>query len=268
MLLQPELDRIPRLDTSTVRFPDPRKALNGLIATGGDLSVTRLLEAYRCGIFPWYEDGGPVIWWSPDPRCVIDPAAFRPSRSLRKKIRNADYEIRIDSAFGDVITACRRGGGSGTWITAEMSDAYLGLFDKGHAHSIECFMGGELAGGLYGVGLGRVFFGESMFHHVNDASKIGFAYLMGMMAFVGSPLVDCQFPNPHLTSLGAIGIPRESFLGVIAEAVEMPPIDWQQLKEMLAQDPQAFVRKPAADRTRDNEVGRIQWPRPGEDGTR
>ncbi len=233
------------LDDHDLAFPDPRDALkdpNGLLAVGGDLSPARLLNAYRHGIFPWYDDDQPILWWSPEPRCVIDPRTFRPSRSLGRKLRAGNYEIRIDTVFEAVIDACSdRQDDAGTWITSEMRDAYINLHNLGYAHSVECYIEGTLAGGLYGVGIGPLFFGESMFHRVTDASKIAFAYLMGMMRESGCPLVDCQIENPHLTSLGAAGIPRDTFLNLLERYVNQPPIDWNQLSDAAREEPRQFL---------------------------
>jgi leucyl/phenylalanyl-tRNA---protein transferase len=215
-------------------FPDINDALtdpNGLLAVGGDLSAARLVAAYRRGIFPWFDDDQPILWWSPDPRCVIDPAAFSPSRSLAKRIRKADFELRIDEAFPQVIDACQsRPGEDGTWITEEMKDAYLNLHDSGIAHSFECYIDGTLSGGLYGLSIGNLFFGESMFHHVTDASKLAFAGLMKTMASVGCPMVDCQLPNPHLLSLGAFELPRVKFQQVLNRHIDEPSVDWAQIR--------------------------------------
>ena len=215
-------------------FPDIDDALsdpNGLLAAGGDLSEARLIAAYRQGIFPWFEDDQPILWWSPDARCVIDPTAFSPSRSLAKRIRKADFELRIDEAFSQVIDCCQlRSGNEGTWITDEMKAAYLALHDSGFAHSFECYIEGKLCGGLYGLSIGNLFFGESMFHHVTDASKLAFTGLMKTMASVGCPMVDCQLPNPHLLSLGAFELPRNQFRQILNKHIDKPSIDWSQLR--------------------------------------
>jgi len=215
-------------------FPDIDDALtnpNGLLALGGDLSDARLLAAYRQGIFPWFDEDQPILWWSPDPRCVIDPTSFSPSRSLAKRIRKADFELRIDDAFSQVIECCQlRLGDQGTWITHEMKAAYIKLHDSGFAHSFECYINGTLCGGLYGLSIGNLFFGESMFHHVTDASKLAFAGLMKTMANAGCPMVDCQLPNHHLLSLGAFELPRNAFLQIINTNIDKPSIDWSQLR--------------------------------------
>jgi len=215
-------------------FPDINDALtdpSGLLAVGGDLSEARLVAAYRRGIFPWFDDDQPILWWSPDPRCVIDPTAFSPSRSLTKRIRKADFELRIDEAFPQVIDACQsRPGDDGTWITEEMKDAYLNLHYSGIAHSFECYIDGTLCGGLYGLSIGNLFFGESMFHHVTDASKLAFAGLMKTMASTGCPMVDCQLPNPHLLSLGAYELPRDEFQQILDRHIDEPSVDWAQIR--------------------------------------
>ena len=215
-------------------FPPPSQALedpNGLLAVGGDLSVETLVAAYRQGIFPWYSAPQPLLWWCPDPRCVIAPASFRPSRSLRRRMKRQDFTLAVNRDFPAVIRACQVvTGKDGTWITPEMEAAYLRLHKAGWAHSIECYMEGQLAGGLYGVAIGRLFCGESMFHRQPDASKIAFAHLMALMAGQGAPLVDCQIPNPHLLSLGAALIPRDQYLATARAAAAQPPMDWLALR--------------------------------------
>ncbi len=195
---------------------------NGLLAAGGDLSAERLIEAYRNGIFPWYSDGDPILWWSPDPRMVLDPAKVRVSRSLAKVLRNRSYEVRFDSAFDQVMAACAapRPGQQGTWITPELQQAYLGLHRLGHAHSIETWIDGELAGGLYGVALGAVFFGESMFSQVRDASKIALVHAARYLQLAGFRIIDCQMHTDHLESMGAIEMDRDGFLHLLAELVD------------------------------------------------
>lgn len=197
-------------------FPPPELAEpDGLLAVGGDLSPPRLLLAYSMGIFPWFNEGEPILWWSPDPRCVLAPGELKVSRSLSKVLRRQTFAVTFDRAFREVVTLCaelRRQGGEGTWIGAEMLEAYCRLHEMGFAHSVECWRGGELAGGLYGVCLGRCFFGESMFHRVADASKVAFATLAGRLGERGFELIDCQLPTPHLMSLGTKEVPREEFL--------------------------------------------------------
>lgn len=228
--------RITWLSDYDLTFPDIEEALdepNGLLAAGGDLSPDRLLAAYRRGIFPWFEDNQPILWWSPDPRCVIDPADYKPSRSLTRRLKRHEFAVSVDTAFAAVIEQCRirpAGQGNGTWITSEMRDAYIELHELGYAHSIECYRDDELVGGLYGVSIGRLFFGESMFHRETDASKVAFTGLMALMAAEGCPLVDCQIPNSHLLSLGATRIPRRVFKDLLARFIDTPPIDWASLQ--------------------------------------
>jgi len=198
-------------------FPALEKALaepNGLLAAGGDLSPQRLLAAYRRGIFPWYSTGEPILWWSPDPRMVLVPGELKVSRSLAKTLRNASYEVRLDTAFGAVIRACAgkpREGQAGTWITREMQAAYLELHRLGYAHSVETWIDGKLAGGLYGIAIGRGFYGESMFSDQRDASKIALAHLCAYLKQRGFGIIDCQMETAHLASLGARPIPRRDF---------------------------------------------------------
>lgn len=215
------------LDPEDTGFPDPSQALgepNGLLAAGGDLSPARLVTAYRMGIFPWYEEGSPILWWSPDPRAVLFPEQIRISRSLRRRIARGDYEVSVDRAFRDVITACAapRPSGGGTWITRAMIHAYCELHEIGLAHSFEAWREGELVGGLYGLSLGRLFFGESMFSRASDASKVAFVRLTELMRAWDFPLIDCQVPNAHLGTLGMVEIPRARFLAYL-EGLAQPP---------------------------------------------
>jgi leucyl/phenylalanyl-tRNA--protein transferase len=205
-------------------FPPLRSALedpNGLLAAGGDLSPGRLLDGYRHGIFPWFSEGDPILWWSPDPRMVLFPEEFKVSRSLGKTLRNRRYEVRLDSAFGRVVESCAapRRGEPGTWIGEGMIEAYLELNRLGHAHSVETWIDGDLAGGLYGVALGRVFFGESMFSRVRDASKIALAGLVAHVKADGFGLIDCQMHTRHLETLGAREIPRARFSRLLEDLV-------------------------------------------------
>ncbi len=197
-------------------FPPPHLATpEGLLALGGDLSVPRLLLAYTMGIFPWFSPGDPLLWWSPDLRCVLELDELRISRSLRKVLRRAPFEIRWNQAFDQVLSACSkvpRTGQQGTWITDEMRSAYLELHRQGYAHSVECWQQGTLVGGLYGLSLGRFFFGESMFSLVPEASKVALVSLVSRMREEGGELLDCQMPTPHLESMGARSIPRDLFL--------------------------------------------------------
>ncbi len=205
-------------------FPPVERALeepNGLLAAGADLAVPRLLEAYQMGIFPWYSDGQPVLWWSPDPRMVLFPSELKLSRSLRKRIAKRDYEVRADTAFEAVVRACAepRPGREGTWITENMVAAYTALHIAGHAHSVETWIGGELAGGLYGVALGRMFYGESMFTRAPDASKVALAHLVRQLGRRGCGMIDCQMKTAHLARFGARDIPRREFMLKLASLV-------------------------------------------------
>lgn len=209
------------------RFPPVERALhepNGLLAAGADLSVGRLLQAYEHGIFPWSSEGQPLLWWSPDPRMVLVPSELRISRSLRKRLARRDYEVRADTAFEEVMRACAapRPGQDGTWITDEMIAAYVRLHRAGHAHSIETWIGGQLAGGLYGVALGRMFYGESMFTRAPDASKIALAHLVRQLERWDCGLIDCQMATAHLARFGAREIPRAEFMRRLAKLVNYP----------------------------------------------
>ena len=193
----------------------------GLLAVGGDLSPERLLLAYRNGIFPWYNPGEPILWWSPDPRLVLFPKELHISRSLRRVLRKGRFQITFNTRFREVIAACaraRRPTGEGTWITPEMEAAYCRLNDMGYAHSVEAWQAGQLAGGLYGIALGRCFFGESMFARTSNASKVAFVALVKRLDALDFKLVDCQVHTQHLVSLGAREIPRKDFLKRIQAA--------------------------------------------------
>lgn len=208
-------------------FPPLEAALakpNGLLAAGGDLSPQRLLEAYRCGIFPWFNAGEPILWWSPDPRMVLLPSELRVSRSLNKVLHKGNYEIRMDSAFSQVMQACAapRKGQSGTWIHPEMISAYAALHEAGVAHSVEIWVDGELMGGLYGVSQGKMFFGESMFSRIPDASKIAFVHLVRQLQRWDFGMIDCQMKTAHLASFGAREIPRIEFSQRLRELVNYP----------------------------------------------
>ena len=201
-------------------FPPLEQALtqpNGLLAAGGALDPQWLLTAYRQGIFPWYSPGEPILWWSPDPRLVLLPDELHISRSLRKTLRRRPFELRVDSAFSAVIEACAapRAPALGTWISAEMRAAYLAMHELGYAHSVECWRDGRLVGGLYGMALGRVFFGESMFSLATDASKVAFAHLVRFLRTQGYAIIDCQMKTAHLMSLGAREITRQQFLDML-----------------------------------------------------
>ncbi len=214
-------------------FPPVVRALrspNGLLCAGGDLSVTRLLEAYRHGIFPWFNPGEPILWWSPDPRMVLFPNEFKISRSLAKVLRKHLYEIRTDTAFEHVMHACAalRTGHQGTWIGEDMIAAYCALHRMGYAHSVEVWMMDKLVGGVYGVSIGRMFYGESMFSMVSNASKIALAHLSGQLERWQFDMIDCQMNTPHLASLGAREIPRSEFIARLQELVHCTPIaEWK-----------------------------------------
>jgi len=210
-------------------FPPLDRALDepeGLLAAGGDLAPERLLAAYRRGIFPWYSAGQPVLWWSPNPREVLDPREFKCSRSLAKTLRNRDFEVAFDRDFPAVVQACaaRRDNSPGTWITPEMHAAYCTLFQHGHAHSVEVRLAGQLVGGLYGVLLGGVFFGESMFSRERDASKVALARLVEKGLVAGLQLIDCQLPTPHLRSLGSKPMNRAAFSKLVSSATSGAPV--------------------------------------------
>lgn len=214
-------------------FPPVERALRspaGLLAAGADLSAERLLQAYRQGIFPWFGPGEPILWWSPDPRMVLVPRHIRIPRSLAKAVRNRTYELRIDSAFRQVMLACAapRPGQEGTWIVPEMIEAYCRLHALGLAHSVEIWLDGELAGGLYGVALGRVFYGESMFSRARDASKVALVHLAQRLEAARFGLIDCQMATAHLASMGASEMPRAQFVRAIADLVHYPssPEPW------------------------------------------
>lgn len=203
-----------------LRLPPVEQALeepNGLLAADGDLEVATLLQAYRQGVFPWYQAGQPILWWTPDPRCVLFPEELRLSRSLRKRLRQGCYQVSFDTAFGEVLRACAepREEGGGTWLTAEMVSAYERLHRAGYAHSVECREGDALVGGLYGIALGRVFFGESMFARRTDASKVALAHLVARLRDRGFRLIDCQVYSPHLESLGARLLGRAAFMELL-----------------------------------------------------
>ena len=202
------------------RFPPASEAFtepNGLLAAGGDLKPERLLAAYRHGIFPWYEEGQPILWWSPDPRAVLRPDAVRVSRSLRRSLIKGGFELRIDSAFAAVVAACAepRRYTDSTWITRDMAAAYARLHELGWAHSFETWRDGELVGGLYGVAIGRVFFGESMFARATDASKVALVRLAEHLRARSFELIDCQVASAHVASLGATSISRAAFLALL-----------------------------------------------------
>lgn len=223
--------------TTNSTFPPVELALqspNGLLASGGDLSVTRLLDAYRHGIFPWFNPGDPILWWSPHPRMVLFPEAVHISRSLAKRLRHRDYEVRTDTAFGAVMQACAAprmhedGPASGTWISSEMMDAYMHLHQHGYAHSVEIWKDGELVGGLYGVAIGRMFYGESMFSRVTDASKLALVHLCRQLQRWEFGMIDCQMETAHLASMGAMPISRSAFCTKLAVLIDLagPASPW------------------------------------------
>jgi leucyl/phenylalanyl-tRNA--protein transferase len=206
-------------------FPPVERALrepNGLLCAGADLSVRRLLDAYRRGIFPWYSGGEPILWWSPDPRMVLFCEELKVSRSLAKSVRNKGYEVTVDACFEKVLLNCSktRKDGAGTWLGSDMRRAYLALHRAGHAHSYETWREGKLVGGLYGVAIGRMFYGESMFSTATDASKVALVRLVEELRRRGAPLIDCQQRTPLLASLGAREIPRREFLRLVAALVD------------------------------------------------
>ena len=210
-------------------FPPVELALrepNGLLAVGGNLEPERLLNAYQAGVFPWYSEDQPILWWSPDPRSVLFPQRLRISRSLRKTLRQERFVITMDRAFDQVISQCavaQRPGQDGTWIVNEMVKAYRTLHALGYAHSVEAWQSGSLAGGLYGVAIGRVFFGESMFSSVSDASKAAFVHFVDTLEQWGYKLIDCQLETAHLNRFGAQNIPRLEFVGLLQRWCRQPP---------------------------------------------
>lgn len=229
--LEPD-DPLPPI-SSALRRP------NGLLAAGGGLSRERLVDAYSRGCFPWFNEGEPVLWWSPDPRMVLLPDELHVSRTLAKRVRRGGFDVRADTAFSDVIAACAqpRRGQDGTWISPAIVDAYVALHEEGLAHSIETWIDGALVGGLYGIAIGRAFFGESMFARVDDASKLAFVYAVCQLRRWGIGLIDCQMSTAHLASFGAREIPRAAFLRRITHLVSRPaPRSPWRLDADLAQD--------------------------------
>jgi leucyl/phenylalanyl-tRNA--protein transferase len=215
------------LQAGKTSFPPTANALsepNGLLAAGGDLSPERLLVAYSSGIFPWFEEGQPILWWAPDPRAILLPKDVKVSRSLSKTMRNGRFEVSVDQAFPQVIEACAAPRGeAGTWITSSMAAAYIRLNQLGHAHSVEIWKDEALAGGLYGVAIGRVFFGESMFSRTRDASKVALVWLARQIKPTGLRLIDCQLPSSHLESMGSRMISRLKFESLLAEYCREAP---------------------------------------------
>ena len=215
------------LQRDSLNFPPLHRALrepNGLLAAGGDLSPERLIQAYRHGCFPWFQDGQPILWWSPDPRTVLFPDELHVSRSLEKCLRQQRYKVTFDQQFSQVIQACAapRTYADGTWITTPMQAAYLQLHEQGIAHSVEVWRGEELVGGLYGLAMGQVFFGESMFSRADNASKVGFVTLVRQLQAWGFHLIDCQMPTQHLHSFGARAISREAFAEYLRNGLNLP----------------------------------------------
>ena len=213
-------------------FPDVNQALrdpDGLLAIGGDLTIDRLLDAYQHGIFPWFNEGQPILWWSPDPRCVLEPSEIKISRSLSKRIRKGEYNITFNTAFVDVLEGCAgtRNGINDTWITNDIKFAYIQLFEQGYAHSVECWKDNQLVGGLYGLALGKVFFGESMFSRATDASKVALVNLAQRLEQKQFRLIDCQVHSKHLQTMGAKPIHREMFMHILENYCNMEQItDW------------------------------------------
>ncbi len=215
------------LKRDTLTFPPLTKAMrepNGLLAAGGDLSADRLVQAYRHGCFPWFSEGQPILWWSPDPRTVLFPEELHVSRSLAKLLRQQRYQVSFDRDFEAVIQACAapRRNADGTWITDDMQNAYTELHARGHAHSVEVWDHGELVGGLYGLAMGQLFFGESMFSRADNASKFGFVTLVKHLQAWGFVLIDCQMATRHLESLGARSIPRQQFADYLRDHLDQP----------------------------------------------
>ena len=207
-------------------FPPLSLALkepNGLIAIGGDLSLKRLLEAYQHGIFPWFSEGEPIMWWSPNPRMVLLPDDLKIAKSLQKTLKNKPFEVRFNTAFCEVMQACsntRRDGQAGTWITDDIINGYCALHEAGYAISAECWLNDQLVGGCYGVKIGHMFYGESMFHHVTDASKVAFVALVQKLKSEGVSMIDCQMKTDHLASLGAKEIPRDDFISKLSVLIK------------------------------------------------
>jgi len=228
---------IPWLHPNHHQFPDPASALdepNGLLAVGGDLSPDRILAAYHHGIFPWFNPGDPILWWSPSPRTVIFPNDLHISKSLRKTLRQGIYRVTFDHCFSDVMRACAapRDYTDGTWINEDIIAGYTALHKRGFAHSVEVWRDNELVGGLYGIALGKIFFGESMFSRADNASKVGFAHLVHQLKLWDFQMIDCQVANEHLFSLGAVEIEREAFQQFLLKFAHLPqhyPQHWSTL---------------------------------------
>ncbi|ACE85025.1 leucyl/phenylalanyl-tRNA--protein transferase [Cellvibrio japonicus] len=228
---------IPWLSPYSLEFPDVRLALdepNGLLALGGDLSPERLVSAYQRGIFPWFNPGDPILWWSPHPRTVVFPHQHHVSRSLRKTLRKGIYRVTFDHCFAQVMRACAapRAYANGTWISEQMISSYTRLHEQGYAHSVEVWQDENLVGGLYGLSLGKIFFGESMFSRADNASKTGFAYLVRQLQQWDFRLIDCQVASDHLFTLGAVEISRDEFQKMLVHFTEQPrdyPLHWHEI---------------------------------------
>ncbi|RYY76133.1 MAG: leucyl/phenylalanyl-tRNA--protein transferase [Gammaproteobacteria bacterium] len=231
------MTQIPWLNPTNTIFPAPALALkepNGLLAVGGDLSPDRILAAYQKGIFPWFNPGDPILWWSPSPRTVIYPSQLHVSKSLRKLLRAGTYKVTFDHCFNEIMRACAgpRRHSDGTWISEEIIASYTALHQRGFAHSVEVWCNDALVGGLYGMALGRIFFGESMFSRADNASKVGFAHLVQQLLAWDFQVIDCQVANDHLFSLGAVEIPRDDFQRLLLNFVSQPrtyPANWSSL---------------------------------------
>ncbi len=223
------------LDKSDIWFPDPSTAPGDFpLAAGGDLSPERLLFAYSLGIFPWYSEDEPILWWSPDPRMVLFPENLKISKSLKKVLKNKGFAVKFDTNFEEVIKSCAyvpRPGQDGTWLNADMIDAYIELHKLGYAHSVETYLDGKLVGGLYGIALGGTFFGESMFHKVSNASKVAFVHLVRKLKDLDFDMIDCQQSTPHMARFGAVEIPRKEFLERLSKSLKKPTIrgKWSDL---------------------------------------
>lgn len=241
------MSHIPWLEGGSLDFPHPSQALlepDGLLAAGGDLSCRQLVHAYRHGIFPWFDDSQPILWWSPNPRLIIEPRNLHISRSLRKLLKKGQFQVTSDTCFSEVMQACAepREDQDGTWITDDMLEAYTVLHEEGYAHSVEVWSDNQLVGGLYGVAIGKVFFGESMFSRVSNASKVAFASAMGALDMIGFELVDCQVQTQHLQSLGAQEIARQHFLDLLVDLTDHPCLwptstQWQNAQSHFSHCP-------------------------------
>ncbi|MFZ5427146.1 MAG: leucyl/phenylalanyl-tRNA--protein transferase [Thermodesulfobacteriota bacterium] len=213
--------------SSSISFPDPESAEpGGLLAVGGDLSVARLVEAYSHGIYPWYNEEHPILWWSPDPRPILAPKWLRLDRRFKRYLRGHPFQVSVDADFQAVISACAtvdRPGQPGTWITSDMIRAYVRLHHAGYAHSVECRLDGRLVGGIYGVAVGRVFFGESMFRLVPQASKVALTHLVWLLRELKYHFMDCQQPTPHVMRFGAREISRREFTTLVEAAASLAP---------------------------------------------